>query len=131
MKKSICFASKIENLDIAEKFVNTICEFEDVDEIHYGNIIIAVTESVNNAIFHGNHQDPTKDVQLHYFKDKSRLGFVIEDQGKGFDFENLPDPTLPENLEKETGRGIFLMKNLADEVKFTDNGRIVEINFNL
>lgn len=129
MKKSISFASKIENLDLAEKFVNTICEYEEVDEIHYGNIIIAVTESVNNAIFHGNQKDPAKEVRLHYFKEGERLGFVVEDQGTGFDFENLPDPTLPENLEKETGRGIFLMKNLADAVEFSEKGRIVQIDF--
>ena len=129
MKKSICFASKFENVDLAEKFVNTIFEYEEVNEIHFGNIIIAVTESVNNAIEHGNSKNPEKEVALHYFKEDNKLGFVISDQGNGFDFENLPDPTLAENLEKETGRGIFLMKNLADDVVFSDSGRSVEMTF--
>jgi serine/threonine-protein kinase RsbW len=131
MKKSICFASIRENVDLAEKFVNTICEFEEVSEVHYGNIVIAITESVNNAIYHGNREDPSKEVKLHYLKNEGLLRFIVEDEGKGFDIDNLPDPTLPENIEKETGRGIFLMKNLADEINFKENGRVVEIDFNL
>lgn len=131
MKKSISFASKFENIDIAEKFVNTICEYEEINEKHYGNIIIAVTESVNNAIIHGNKTNPEKDVKLHYFLEKNELGFVIEDEGEGFNFIDIPDPTLPENIEKLTGRGIFLMKSLADQVSFNNEGRSVEIKFNL
>jgi len=131
MKKSICFASKSENIDLAEKFINTICEYEEINEKHYGNIIIAVTESVNNAIIHGNKANPQKNVNLHYYLEKKELGFVIEDQGEGFDFNTIPDPTLPENIEKLTGRGIFLMKSLADEVSFINEGRSVEIKFSL
>jgi serine/threonine-protein kinase RsbW len=56
--------------------------------------------------------------------------FSVKDQGRGFDFENLPDPTAPENILKENGRGIYLMKNLADEVEFEDAGRSVNIYFN-
>ena len=56
---------------------------------------------------------------------------AIKDEGEGFDFNNLPDPTAPENLEKPTGRGVFLMKNLSDLVVFSDNGSVVEIHFKL
>jgi serine/threonine-protein kinase RsbW len=55
--------------------------------------------------------------------------FIISDEGTGFDYYNLPDPTAPENLEKETGRGVFLMKELADQVIFSENGRVVEMYF--
>jgi len=55
--------------------------------------------------------------------------FSIVDQGGGFDFTNLPDPLLPENLEKPNGRGIFLMKNLSDKIEFFDEGRKVCITF--
>jgi serine/threonine-protein kinase RsbW len=57
------------------------------------------------------------------------LFFRITDQGAGFDFENVPDPTAPENLEKPNGRGVFLMRQLADECTFSDEGRIVELRF--
>jgi len=59
------------------------------------------------------------------------LSFTVEDQGEGFDFLMVPDPTSPENTEKLSGRGIFLMQNLADKVGFKKNGRLVELNFNL
>jgi serine/threonine-protein kinase RsbW len=54
---------------------------------------------------------------------------VISDNGAGFDYNNLPDPTAPENIEKENGRGVFLMKSLADEVAFNDSGNEVSIYF--
>ena len=57
------------------------------------------------------------------------IKFRVEDEGKGFDFHNLPDPTSPENLEKPGGRGIFLMKHLADEVDFSEQGKVVELSF--
>ena len=60
-----------------------------------------------------------------------RLKIIVEDEGLGFDYNNLPDPTSPENLEKPGGRGIFLMKNLSDEVNFKDSGRLVELVFYL
>jgi len=55
----------------------------------------------------------------------------FEDQGIGFDHHNIPDPTSPENLEKIDGRGIFLMESLSDEILYLEDGRIVELKFNL
>ena len=131
MKKTVSFPSQIENLEIAERFVNTICDFEDVHERHFGNILIAVTETVTNAIHHGNQRDPSKSVVLKYLKEDRVIGFVVEDEGPGFDHNNLADPTLPENIEKETGRGVFLMKSLADEVVFENEGRRVHLKFDV
>jgi len=62
-------------------------------------------------------------------KDNNTITFKVKDMGSGFDYNNLPDPTAPENIEKVTGRGVFLMKNLADLVVFSDNGSTVEIQF--
>jgi serine/threonine-protein kinase RsbW len=56
--------------------------------------------------------------------------FAIKDQGIGFDYNNLPDPTAPENIEKENGRGIFLIKNLSDDVEFNNEGNLITITFN-
>ncbi len=78
---------------------------------------------------HGNANDRSKNVFLSLFLDSSMIRFVIKDEGSGFNYENLPDPTAPENIEKLGGRGIFLMKHLSDEVDFKDNGRIVELCF--
>lgn len=130
MKKiNIQIPSLADNIRIIESFIdNTKEKFELNDDI-YGNIMIAVTEAVNNAIKHGNLNEASKNVSLSLSLYESQIVFRVEDQGKGFDFHNLPDPTAPENLEKPGGRGIFLMKHLADEVVFLEKGRIVELTF--
>ena len=127
----INFSSKIENLTLVEKFIDNVCEENKVNQDFYGNILIALTEAVNNAIFHGNASDPGKQVIVTCKQGNNSLAFFVEDQGKGFDYNTLPDPTDPENIEKPNGRGVFLMKNLADQVEFHDNGRKVEIVFKI
>jgi serine/threonine-protein kinase RsbW len=120
-----------ENIRIIESFIDNAKEkFQFNDDI-YGNIMIAVTESVNNAIVHGNKSDKSKNVDLSLNFEESMIRCTIQDEGEGFDYDNLPDPTSPENLEKPGGRGIFLMKNLCDEVKFEDEGKRVELSFYL
>ena len=123
--------SLIENIRVIESFIdNSKDEFEFEDDI-YGNIMVAVTESVNNAIRHGNKFDKDKNVYLTLQVEDNKLLFEVEDEGSGFDYENLPDPTAPENLESPGGRGIFLMRNLCDEVNFDNNGKKVRLIFNV
>ena len=118
-----------DNIRMIESFIDNAKEKFHLNDDIYGNIMIAVTEAVNNAIRHGNKGDSSKNVSLGLTLEEGMIKFRIEDEGKGFDFHNLPDPTAPENLEKPGGRGIFLMKNLADEVDFKDDGRVVELSF--
>lgn len=130
-EQKICFPSTVGNITLVEKFINEICSSYSVSEDYYGNILVAVTEAVNNAIQHGNKYDATKNVNLDFLASESALSFEISDQGTGFDFRNLPDPTNPENIEKPNGRGVFLMRHLADKVEFFDQGRLVHLNFSL
>ena len=102
-----------------------------LDDDIYGNIMIAVIESVNNAIVHGNNADKEKNVDLSLLFDEEQIRFTIADEGNGFNINDLPDPTAPENLERTGGRGIFLMKHLADEVSFKNDGQKVELTFYL
>lgn len=127
--ETIEFASKGENITVIERLVDDLCEKHHIQEEHYGNILIALTEAVNNAIYHGNKQDPDKMVIVKYHADADEFTFIIEDEGPGFDFENVPDPTSPENIEKPNGRGVFLMQHLSDEIEFEDEGRIVKLAF--
>ncbi|MFC5270946.1 ATP-binding protein [Adhaeribacter terreus] len=121
--------SIIENIRIVESFIdNSKDKFQIEDDI-YGNIMVAVTESVNNAIRHGNKFDKDKNVYLTLQVNNDHLKFEVEDEGNGFDTESLPDPTAVENLENPGGRGIFLMRNLCDEVKFSNNGKTVQLTF--
>ena len=97
----------------------------------YGNIMISVTECISNAIIHGNQSNAAKMVHLELQMQPGLLICSIEDEGRGFDFSNLPDPTEPENIEKLGGRGIFLMRNLSDDVKFEENGKKTILSFYL
>jgi len=123
------FASKGENITLIERLIDDLCSKFHIQEEHYGNILIALTEAVNNAIYHGNKQDPEKKVLVKYTADEDEFSFIIEDEGPGFDYDNVPDPTSPENIEKPNGRGVFLMKHLSDEIGFSDDGRVVEMQF--
>lgn len=125
----IVIPSITENIRIIESFIDNAREKFKLNDDIYGNIMIAVTESVNNAIMHGNKNDRTKNVTLNLSLNKNVINFSIADEGLGFDFQNLPDPTSPENLDKPTGRGIFLMKHLSDEVNFRNKGSKVELSF--
>ncbi len=127
----ISFTSDIANLPQVEVLVENVCKEYNIHPDNYGNILIAVTEAVNNAIKHGNGLDTTKSVNIKVLFKDGFLEFHISDEGHGFDFNNLPDPTAPENLEKENGRGIFLMKALSDEVKFHNNGSCAALKFKL
>ncbi|KXX68055.1 ATP-binding protein [Flammeovirga sp. EKP202] len=121
--------SLIENVRIAESFIDQARdEFNFNDDI-YGNIMIAVTESVNNAIIHGNRNEKEKNVHLELDVSDKEISFTVEDEGKGFDYDSLPDPTAPENLDKPGGRGIFLIKHLADEVEFSNEGKAITLRF--
>lgn len=126
---SIQIPSIVENIRMIESFIDNAKERFHLDEDLYGNIMIAVTEAVNNAIKHGNANNSSKNVFLSLTLNDNLLKFVIKDEGTGFEYNNLPDPTAPENLEKPGGRGIFLMKHLSDEVEFTENGKTVELSF--
>jgi anti-sigma regulatory factor (Ser/Thr protein kinase) len=126
---NIQIPSLSDNIRIIESFIDNAKEKFQLNDDIYGNIMISVTEAVNNAIKHGNHNETSKDVSITLLLDDSQLKFRIEDQGVGFDYHNLPDPTAPENIEKPGGRGIFLMKHLADEVLFTENGSVVDLVF--
>ena len=126
-------------LDSTPESINIVTNY--IDEIfaanpgrlsdNYGNIIIAITEAVNNAISHGNKKDPNKKVEINFIQNKSYIHFTVEDEGNGFDYNSVPDPTAPENLEKINGRGIFLMKNLVDKLEFHKEGKKVELIFEL
>ena len=120
-----------ENVAVVESFIENAGEKIKIKESVYGNVLVSVTEAVNNAIVHGNKEDKEKKVKIKLKENKKSIRFVVEDEGGGFDHKNLPDPTSPENIDKIKGRGIFLIKNLADKAKFKDGGMVVDMLFKL
>lgn len=114
-----------------EKFVAQIFTRFDISKESYGNVLISLTEAVNNAIIHGNRRDNSKKVEISFEKGKRNVAFKVSDEGEGFDYDNLPDPTAPENICECGGRGVFLMKQLSDDIHYTNNGRTVEMKFKI
>jgi len=131
MVQQLSFSSKSENLNLVEMLIDEVWVKNNVNDDYYRTILIAITEAVNNAIHHGNKSNPDKSVSVQYNSKGDILFFTIEDEGAGFDFDNLPDPTDPKNIEKPHGRGVFLMKNLCDKIDFFDGGSKVKIEFNV
>jgi serine/threonine-protein kinase RsbW len=111
--------------------VVTLCEQMNIREEKFGNILLAVTEAVSNAIEHGNQNSPEKTVFLSYHSSPEQITFTVADEGQGFDLKKVPDPTQPDAQDTSAGRGIFVMKHLADKMEFQDNGNKVLLSFNL
>ena len=120
-----------ENVSVVESFIDNVGEKIKIQEAIYGNVLVSVTEAVNNAIVHGNKEEKNKKVRLGLKQNKKSVRFVVEDEGIGFDYNNLPDPTNPKNIDKVKGRGIFLIKSLSDKTTFKRGGRVVEMLFKL
>lgn len=131
MERVINIASRVESLREVEKLVDEVSSACSMSSEVYGNVMIVTMEAANNAILHGNKLDEMKDVNIGFRWDRDKLELVVKDQGKGFNYKNVPDPTAPGNLEKVNGRGVFLMKKLSDNISFKENGRIVSLTFKL
>lgn len=122
-------ASKQENIVVVEQLVDELKEQLNLPDELYGNVLIALTEAVNNAIVHGNALADNKKVAIAYEAASHAVIFTVKDEGEGFDFNHLPDPTDPSNLEKITGRGVFLMRQLSDEMEYSEGGACVRLLF--
>lgn len=112
-----------------EQLIDSSCASLKLNEDSYGNVLIAVTEGVNNAIIHGNQMNASLQILVSVLNNEEWICFSIKDHGAGFDPDAVPDPTEPENILKENGRGIFLMRNLSDDLTFEEKGTRVNIFF--
>ena len=114
-----------------ETYVSDLMKNCRFDQKVYDNILISLTEAVNNAIIHGNGNDENKYVKVRCEERTQEVIIRISDEGKGFNPHQVPDPTLPQNLECCGGRGVYIMKQLSDEINFLDSGRTVEMHFKI
>ncbi|MBN1989038.1 MAG: ATP-binding protein [Bacteroidales bacterium] len=131
MKKEIIISSNLENLCKVERLIDEVSEKCNLNSDIYGKVLVATVEAVNNSIVHGNKFIAEKEVIISILLQGSKLHIFVKDEGVGFDYDNVPDPTTPENIENISGRGVFLMKHLADSIVFYGNGSQIELIFNL
>ena len=109
--------------DVLEALGECGCDCGDPDEIR-----LALREALNNAVRHGSRLNPRKRVQLRYrCEPRQGLWLMVRDEGPGFDPRRIPDPTRPENLERFSGRGLYMIRQLMDEVEFRDGGREIHM----
>lgn len=127
----LTLASDPSNISKVEQYVNQIAARFQLDQEKHANLLISLTEAVNNAIIHGNKQDRTKTVSIKLAQTKSGLAVRVSDQGGGFNYDKLPDPTCPERLCECGGRGVFLMNQLCDKMRYINGGSTVEMQFRL
>ena len=129
MNEEINIQSNIDNLTMVENIVDNLSKRLGVSDEVYGKILVSTIEAVNNAIIHGNRGIESKIVKLSFSSNGSSLIIIVKDEGEGYNFNNIPDPTSSENIEKLNGRGVFIMKKLADDIAFNDTGNEVTMTF--
>ncbi len=123
--------SKKESITLLENLIEEIADKHNVSEDTFANMMTSLNEAAINAIIHGNKLDPNKKVIINAEIDNRRIVWTVTDEGDGFDYNNLADPTAHENLENLTGRGVFIIKHLADQCIFNTKGNEVELHFKI
>ena len=128
-KYSIVIPSTQDNLITVELLAEKVADEAGLSEDDKDNVAIAVTEAVNNAIIHGNKYDKTKNVYVDFVASKKDIKITVRDEGNGFDPNTLSDPLAPENILKESGRGVFILRTLMDNIdfSFSPTGTIITI----
>lgn len=123
--------SKPESITLLETLIEQIADKHHVSEDTFANMMTCLNEIAINAIVHGNKLDESKKVIVNAEVDAKRVVWTVTDEGPGFDYDHLPDPTAEENLENLTGRGVFIVKQLADQCIFNSKGNEVELHFKI
>ncbi len=127
--ESISINSDIENLTVIETMVDTLSKRLGISDEVYGKILISTVEAVNNAILHGNRGDSSKKVTVVVSSDGNIFDVTVTDEGEGFSYLDIPDPTDPKNIENLHGRGVFIMKSLSDSIEYNTTGNEVRMKF--
>jgi serine/threonine-protein kinase RsbW len=123
--------SKPESITLLENLIEQIADKHQISEDTFANMMTCLNEVAINAIVHGNKLDESKKVIINAEVEAKRVIWTITDEGPGFDYDHLPDPTAAENLESLTGRGVFIVKQLADQCIFNSSGNEVELHFKI
>ena len=131
MEFKLSISSQLTNINVVRSFLDEIFVKFHLDRRYFNRIFLGLSEAVSNCIVHGNASDVEKKVFIKVYYSVGSLFFEIKDEGNGFCVDNLCDPTVAANLKKENGRGIFLLRNTADEVDFVEGGSKVLIRYKL
>lgn len=128
-KAGIIIQSKRTEINKIEKLLFKLNEVYNIEQERFVNFSIAVSEALMNAIVHGNRESEEKKVFIDVYESDKEIEIRIKDEGSGFDYSSIPDPTTDENLHKDHGRGLYIMKILTDrfECTATECGTMVKL----
>ena len=129
IEKEYIVSSDIGNVKIVDVILHSVRQHLALREKDVFSIRLALTESITNAIIHGNEMDSTKRVKIKLNYDNYNLQFCIVDEGLGFEIDSIPDPTKDDNLSKCGGRGVFLIKKLSSSCFFDRNTNALNFSF--
>lgn len=131
--KKLVLESKFEEMERLEPFIDELKQWAGLDDEDSSRIMLTLSEAVNNAIVHGNKENPDKKVTVisSFDPDSKTLTISVEDEGEGFNPKSIPDPLKEENLLNEGGRGVYLIEQYADDLQFSKSGTKATITFRL
>jgi serine/threonine-protein kinase RsbW len=129
LERQLIIPSKLVYINDVKLFLDEIFTESNLDRDNFNRVFLGLSEAVCNSIVHGNRLDASKNVILRGYFSEGKLVLEVEDEGEGFLIEQIEDPTCLNNLKKENGRGIFLLRKIADEVVFCEGGQKVLIGF--
>lgn len=130
-KKEIILDSSFEEVERLESYVNELQDWADFNDDDYARIMLTLSEAATNAIIHGNKENPQKEVTINSRLTNGRLIISVKDEGAGFNPSNIPDPLKEENLLNVGGRGVYLIREYADDLQFEENGTKLIMTFKL
>ena len=131
MERTLVISSSLGNNSKVLSFLEEIFADSNLDRSYFNPVFLGLSEALNNSIVHGNKLNASKKISIKVICLKKELLIEVTDEGEGFLFDSVQDPTCIENLKNENGRGIFLIRHFADELDYLDGGRKVRIKYNL
>jgi serine/threonine-protein kinase RsbW len=130
VKQELILKSSLDSLADLEQFVDNITEKAGLDEDTASRFQLVMSESCTNAIMHGNKMDESKKVFIKTLISDNKIVVTIEDQGDGFNPDSVPDPLATDNLLKTSGRGVYLIRQYADNVDYSPKGNVLTFSIN-
>lgn len=123
----LCIHSEIEELKKVERFLFHFFEKNHLPQNHFNKVFLCISEAVINCIEHGNKCDKEKEVSIQVSREDDSILLEIKDEGTGFDYNGLEDPTIEKNIKREAGRGIHIMKSISSRLNYKENGRVLKL----
>ena len=130
-KLSLTIPSDMTCTHQVDNFIELIIDRFELPQFINGRITLSIVEAVLNSILYGNKQDPEKKITITAIKNSAKVIVTVEDEGEGFDLSKIPNFSKPETFMQRTGRGLYLMVTLPDELLFTKRGAKVIMSFSL